>query len=131
MCIALTRHRPSLMPLSRSAVLHLRRDVDEAAAAGDVEPEFLAVAFHVLPDSGREQPVAPAEHEAHSPAKLATTVSIITPSDQPIALVTYHFQFLACGHDPYTYLRAPIRTPATPVTDTPSCARPVALIYHR
>ena len=46
MCMALHEHEPFLDAAFPEALLHLGGDVDEGPAAGDVEPEFLAVAFH-------------------------------------------------------------------------------------
>ena len=51
MCIAFTRHEALADAALAQRGFHLRRDVDEAAAAGDVEPEFFAVAFHARASS--------------------------------------------------------------------------------
>ena len=46
MCMALTSTRPSLTPLSRRQVFHLRCDVDERSPAGNLKPQFFAKGLH-------------------------------------------------------------------------------------
>ncbi len=61
------------MPLSRRHCLHLRRDVDELAARGRLEPELLAIAAHdhLLPGAGLAGADAARPAARMAPARIA------------------------------------------------------------